>query len=84
MLEPTRSDSQFLRGSDRKTGKKRSTAVLTAVRRLRNGTKEKRGGMRRDECAHCGAYTPQTAATGMRKETGWEKEDEMRKEEDEK
>ena len=43
--------------------------------------KEKCREMRRDECARCGAYTPQTAATEMRKETGWEEEDRRRQEE---
>ena len=49
--------------------------------RLRDGMKEKRRGMRRDECARCGAYTPHTAAKEMRKETGWEEEDRRRQEE---
>ena len=32
--------------------------------------KEERREMRRDECARCGAYTPQAVATEMREETG--------------
>ena len=77
MLEPTRSDSQFLRGNDRKTEGENGAQQF----RLRDGMKEKRRGMRRDECARCGAYTPHTAATEMRKETGWEEEDRRRQEE---
>ena len=76
VLEPTRSDCQFLRGNDRRTGKNEALHF-----RLRDGMKEKCREMRRDECARCGAYTPQTAATEMREETGWEVKDKRRKEE---
>ena len=48
---------------------------------MRDGVEEKRREMRRDECARCDAYTPQTAATEMREQTGWEGEGERRKEE---
>ena len=81
MLEPTRSDCQFLRRSDCKTGEQRDSAVPAEKREM--ARRRSAGTCDETSVRTAGTYTPQAATTEMKEEKGQKEEDTRRKEEDE-
>ena len=83
MLEPTRSDSQFLRRSDCKTGEKRDSAGRRPAEKREMARRQSAGTCGETSVRTAGTYTPQAATTEMKEEKGQKEEDTRRKEEDE-
>ena len=82
MLEPTRSECQFLRRSDCKTGEKRdSVQFRLKSERWHEGEAQGIAGCSETSVRTAGTYTPQAATAEMKEEKGQKEEDTRRKEE---